>query len=220
MAFWVSSAGVDEVSPLFTHPGDLTEPILGAIPLTIAAIAIAICAIGLIRGRLTDSLFATGVVTLPLFAYALADAVLIDRSKETQFCTSCHLMEPIYQSTLADDGSLASFHVVNGATKRSKSCYTCHSGYGMQGDLSAKLAGVNHMIQTVLGSYDYPIELRGTYDIDGCLACHAESRSFRNEVHASPEISSALLAGDLSCTGTCHPAAHPAEALADPEASR
>jgi len=219
MAVSVSSAAVDATSTLFTHPRDLTEPIFGALPLAIAAAAAVICVIGLVRGRLSESLFATGVVTLPLVAYALANAVLLDRSKETQFCTSCHTMEPVYQSTLADDGSLASFHVSNGATMRSQSCYTCHSGYGMQGDVGAKWAGVNHMIHTVLGNYDYPLEMRSPYDIDGCLSCHAESRSFRNEVHASPEISSALLAGDLSCTGTCHPAAHPAEALADPEAA-
>lgn len=210
---------MDAAGTLFTHPGDLTEPIYGAIPLAIAGFAAAICVIGLVRGRLSDSLFAAGIVALPLVAYALANAVLLDRSKETQFCTSCHTMEPVYRSTLADDGSLASFHVVNGATMRSKSCYTCHSGYGMQGDLGAKWAGVNHMIQTVLESYDYPIRMRGPYDIKSCLACHAESPGFRNDVHASPEISSALLTGELSCTGACHPAAHPADALMNPDAS-
>ncbi len=201
-------------NPLFTHPGDLTEPIFGVLPLAIGVIAIGICLVGLIRGRLSGSLLAAGIVSLPVLAFALGNAVLLDRSKETQFCVSCHLMQPIYDSTRADDGSLASLHVSRGAVPTSQSCYTCHSGYGMWGDVGAKTSGVLHMLHTVMGTYDLPLELYQPYNIDGCLQCHAESTGFRGvEVHATEEIQQALLSREMSCTGACHPAAHPAEAL-------
>ena len=150
----------------------------------------------------------------PVLAFALGNAVLLDRSKETQFCVSCHIMQPIYDSTRADDGSIASLHVTRGAVPTAQSCTTCHSGYGMWGDVGAKLSGVQHMLHTVTGRYDLPLKLYQPYDIDGCLQCHAESTRFRAvEVHATPEIQGALLSREMSCTGSCHPAAHPAEAL-------
>jgi cytochrome c nitrite reductase small subunit len=207
---------VDELarSPLFTHPGDLTEPIFGVVPLVIALVAMGICVVGLVRGRLAESTLAVGIVGLPLLAFALANTVLLDRSKETEFCESCHLMVPIGESTRADDGSLASFHVSHGAVPTAQSCYGCHSGYGMWGDLNAKLSGVEHMVHTVLGSYELPLRLYRPYNIDSCLACHAESKRFRDvEVHATAEIQEALLSSEMSCTGMCHPAAHPPEAL-------
>ena len=205
---------MDAYNPLFTHPGDLTEPVFGTIPLAIAVIAMGICLVGLLRGRLTGSLLAAGVVTLPVLAFALGNAVLLDRSKETQFCISCHIMQPIYDSTRSEDGSLASIHVTRGAVPTSQSCYTCHSGYGIWGDTNAKLSGVQHMVHTALGTYELPLKLYGTYDVAGCLQCHAESASFRGvEVHAAEGIAESLLSGDMSCSGTCHPAAHPAEAL-------
>ena len=201
-----------ELSALFRHPGDLTEPVFGIVPIGVATVAIAICVVGLVRGRLGKSVLTAGIVTLPVLAFALADFVLLDRSKETQFCTSCHLMQPIHDSTVGDDGSLASAHVSRGLVPTAQSCYTCHSGYGMWGDTNAKMAGVNHMMHTVLGSYEFPLKLRRPYDINACLACHAETTGFRNvDMHAMME--EALLSRDMGCTGTCHPAAHPPEAL-------
>ncbi len=205
---------MDGDNPLFTHPGDLTEPILGVLPLAIGVVAMAICLVGLVRGRLGESLLAAGIVSLPVLAFALGNGVLLDRSKETQFCISCHIMQPIYDSTRADDGSLASLHVSRGAVPTSQSCYTCHSGYGLWGDANAKLSGVQHMTHTVMGTYELPLKLYQPYNIDGCLQCHAESTRFRAvEVHATPEIQQALLSREMSCTGACHAAAHPAEAL-------
>ena len=203
-----------EISPLFTHPGDLTEPIVGVLPLAIALVAMAICAVGLVRGRLGESLLVGGIVILPLLAFALGNAVLLERSKQTDFCVSCHVMEPIYESTRSEDGSLAATHVTRGAVPTARSCYICHSGYGIWGDVGAKLSGVEHMVHTVLGSYEYPLALYAAYDVDGCLQCHAESARFRAvEAHAVEEIQQALMAREMSCTGACHPAAHPPEAL-------
>ena len=204
----------DSLSPLFTHPGDLIDPLSGILPAAFAVVAIVICVIALVRGRLGTSILGAGIVFLPLVAVALGNALLMERSKATDFCTSCHIMVPIQESARADDGSLASFHVSRGTVPASQSCYTCHSGYGLQGDVRAKLAGLYHMIHTVRGSYELPLKLRGSFDIDSCLECHSETRSFRGvEAHQVPEVQEALLSREMGCTGTCHPAAHPPEAL-------
>lgn len=205
---------MDALSPLFTHPGDLVEPIGGFLPAAFAIAALVICAIALVRGRLRSTVLEAGIVFLPLVAVALGNAVLMERSKATDFCTSCHVMMPIQESAEADDGSLASFHVARGTVPGSQSCYTCHSGYGLLGDMSAKIAGVNHMIHTLRASYDLPLKLRAGFDIDSCLECHAETRSFRAvDAHQVPDIQEALLEREMACTGACHPPAHPPEAL-------
>ena len=161
-----------------------------------------------------EPLFAAAVVSLPAIAFALGNAVLLERSKETEFCVSCHVMEPIYESLRENDGSLASTHASRGAVPAAQSCYTCHSGYGMQGDMAAKLSGLRHMVHTVTGRYDLPLRISGAYKIESCLACHAEGSAFRGqEAHHDEDIQQALLSGEMGCTGTCHPSAHPDSAL-------
>ena len=205
------------LGPLFIHPGELVEPIFWLFPVACAVAAALICIVALIRGRLPEAVLSAGIVFLPLLAFALGNAILMERSKSTEFCASCHVMMPVHESSHEENGTLASFHLSHGAVPARESCYTCHSGYGIWGGIDAKLAGVGHMLHTVRDSYEYPISLNRAYDIDACLACHAEAKGFRAvETHQTPEIQELLLSGELGCTGTCHPPAHPPEALAGP----
>jgi hypothetical protein len=207
----------ESLGPLFIHPGELSEPVFWLLPVACAVAAAAICAVALIRGRLPETALSAGIVFLPLLAFALSNAILMERSKRTEFCGSCHVMAPVRESLQNDDGTLASFHVSHGAVPSTESCYTCHSGYGVWGGIDAKLAGVGHMLHTVRDSYDYPLAMNRPYNIDACLACHAEAKGFRAvDAHQMAEIQESLLAGEMGCAGTCHPAAHPAEALAAP----
>jgi hypothetical protein len=124
-------------------------------------------------------------------------------------------MTPIVESLQATDGSsLAAIHYTRGLVPTGDACYTCHSGYGIWGTFGAKRAGMMHMLRTVTGRYALPIELHGTFDINSCLGCHAGAASFRAvEAHQDPELQKALLDHTITCTGACHPAAHPEEAL-------
>src|SRR5262249_62138001 len=93
-------------------------------------------------------------------------------------------------------------------------CHTCHSGCGIWGTFGAKRAGVMHMVRSLTGRYALPIELEGTFDINSCLGCHAGAASFRAvTAHQDPDLQAALLSRTMSCTGACHPAAHPEDAL-------
>ena len=205
------------LGPLFIHPGELVEPIFWLLPVACALAAGTICVVALIRGRLPESVLSAGFVFLPLLAFALGNAILMERSKSTEFCASCHVMQPVHDSAREENGTLASFHLAEGAVPARESCYSCHSGYGIWGGFDAKLAGVGHMLHTVRDSYDYPLTLNQPYNIDACLSCHAEARGFRAvDAHQMVEIQEALLSGEMGCTGTCHPSAHPAEALAGP----
>ena len=209
---------MEELGPLFAHPGDLSDPIGGGLPIAIALVAMALCAAIVIRGRLGDTLLALGLVALPVTAFALSNAVLLDRSRNTDFCMSCHIMEPLLEVVSDAEPTLAAVHISRGAVRTNQSCYGCHSGYGLWGDVGAKLAGVGHMVATLTGRYELPLRIHGRYDIDACLACHAESGRFRAVVaHQLPDIQQALLAGEMGCTGACHPAAHPPEALTGKE---
>jgi len=183
-------------------------PILAALP------AMLILAWGLVRGRLPAPIGVAGLM-LTLAAYGLGMLMVMEESKDVRFCGSCHLMTPIVASLRATDGSsLAAIHFTRGLVPTNEACYTCHSGYGIWGTMDAKKAGVMHMLHTVTGDYSVPLTMHGPFDIDACLGCHAHAPRFRAvEAHQAPELQQALVTREMSCTGTCHPPAHPESAL-------
>lgn len=179
----------------------------------VAAAAAALLVWGLLRGRLPASI-GVAAVLLPIGAYGLASLYMLEGSKQVAFCGSCHVMTPIMHSLASNDGSLAAIHYSRGLVPHDDACFTCHSGYGIWGGVHAKMAGVMHMVRSATGWYTLPIALNGTFDIDSCLNCHAFSPSFRAvAAHQDPDLQKQLLSRELSCTGTCHPAAHPESAL-------
>lgn len=204
------------LGPLFASPP--VEPAIEwshVLPLLVAAPAVVILLVGLVRGRLHPSLAVAGVLVLPAAAYGLGVLMLLESSKDVRFCGSCHVMTPIVASlSNAGEESLAAIHYTRGLVPTGQACYVCHSGYGIWGTLDAKKAGVMHMVRTVTGRYDLPIALHGDFDIQSCLSCHAGAASFRAvEEHQDPDLQQALLDHSMTCTGACHPAAHPEEAL-------
>jgi hypothetical protein len=201
--------------PLFISPP--VEPAvdwLRVLPILVALPAIVILVWGLVRGRLPPAAGVAGLV-LPIAAYGLGMLMVMEESKSTRFCGSCHVMTPIVESLrAADDGSLAAIHYTRGLVPTAEACYTCHSGYGIWGTFGAKKAGVTHMWHGLTGHYDLPLRLNGTFDIASCLGCHAGAASFRAvAAHQDPDVQQALLTHTMACTGACHPAAHPEEAL-------
>jgi len=202
------------LGPLFTGPetqaGTPWSAVLAAL---VALAAVALLLVGLLRGRLPAALAGAGVL-LPVAAYGLGSLYMLEGSKQTTFCGSCHVMTPLLASLDAKDGGLAGTHYARGLVPHDEACYTCHSGYGIWGGVDAKIAGVMHMVRTVTGRYALPIALNGPFDIDSCLGCHAVTAAFRDvPAHQNEELQKQLLAREMSCTGICHPPAHPAWAL-------
>jgi hypothetical protein len=203
-----------DLGPLFVGPaGAHGVPWSHVLPLLAAIPAAVILVLGLIRGSLPPALGAAGLF-LPVVAFGLGSLLVIEDSKHVAFCGSCHVMVPLVESLAADDGSLASIHYARGLVPHDTACYTCHSGYGIWGTVDAKKAGVMHMLHTVTGEYAVPLAMHGPFDIDACLGCHAHAPRFRAvEAHQAPDLQQALVTREMSCTGACHPPAHPESAL-------
>jgi nitrate/TMAO reductase-like tetraheme cytochrome c subunit len=203
----------DELGPLF-----LDRPqthLLWIVGLLAAVPALLIAGYTLFRGQISREFGFAGLVVVPMVVLLVANLVILNRSKEVQFCGSCHEpMAPLVKSLTAKDGSLASIHYRSGAVKDETACYTCHSGYGLVGDIAAKVAGHGHMWHELSGAYEYPLKMRGPFDIDSCLDCHRSAEKFKAvPSHKDVKIQGRLMSRELSCTGTCHPRAHPDEAL-------
>jgi hypothetical protein len=169
----------------------------------------------MVRGRAPMILGTAGLFLLPAFGYVLGDIMVLQDSKQVEFCGSCHVtMGPVVEAMRSDVDTLAAMHYQHGRISHQDACYQCHSGYGIWGTTHAKRAGIMHMINTVTEKYDFPLQHRGEFDIASCLNCHAGSTPFRESLmHQDPEIQEALISGQIGCAGTCHPAAHPAYAL-------
>jgi hypothetical protein len=203
----------DKLGPLFAGKPELH--LVEGIALAASAVVVAIALYALVRGRVSRELGLAGLVVIPGFVLLLANLEVLDRSKEVRFCGSCHEpMAPLVAAVVGANDSLASIHYQGGAISTSTACYTCHSGYGLLGDFAAKRAGLVHMAHALFGTYEYPLALKRPFDIDSCLDCHRHAPKFRAvEAHHDKDLQQLLVKREMSCTGTCHPAAHPAEAL-------
>ena len=203
------------LGPLFVPPGaGHGLPWAAILPLIAAVPAIVLLVVGLFGRRPLPAALGAAAILLPVAAYAFASLYVMEGSKDVAFCGSCHVMTPIVAALDEDTESLASIHYRRGLVPHDQACYTCHSGYGIWGTMDAKVAGLMHMVRTVTGDYTLPIELHGNFDIESCLNCHAAASAFREvKEHQDPDVQKALLSHEMSCTGACHPEAHPASAL-------
>jgi nitrate/TMAO reductase-like tetraheme cytochrome c subunit len=186
----------------------LTTTILAAVIfITIALIILLILRPSLIT--------ATGGKILAFFALFVLPALMLyggtsqhlEQSKSTTFCLSCHVMEPYGKSLLIDEkGYIPAGHFQNKRIPRERACYTCHTHYTMFGNLTAKLAGLNHMWVYYLGTIPEPIKILRPYQNRECLHCHAGARSFEeNNLHLG--MRKDLGSGRTSCL-MCHSSMH------------
>jgi cytochrome c-type protein NapC len=151
---------------------------------------------------------------LPLICLGMGTTYHIDRSKQTQFCLSCHEMEPYGRSLLVDDPAhLAAAHFQNHRVPAEAACYTCHTNYAMFGGFRAKMHGLRHVYVHYLGTPPAPeaIRLYDPFNNRECLHCHLGARSFEEgAVHnADPALLSAVKANKVSCVSSgCHDVVH------------
>lgn len=201
--------------PLFVPPGaEQGLPWAAILPLVVAAPAIVLLLMGLFGRRRLPAALGAAALIVPISAYGFGALYVMEGSKDVSFCGSCHVMTPIVAALESDKESLSSIHFRRGLVPHDQACYACHSGYGIWGTMDAKIAGLMHMVRTLTGDYDLPIEMHAPFDINSCLSCHAASPAFREVAeHQDPDVQKALLSREMSCTGVCHPDAHPASAL-------
>ncbi len=160
-----------------------------------------------------------GIFLLPILTVIFGTEEHMEKAKQTEFCLSCHAMEPYGKSLLVDDDEfIPAQHFQNDRIPREEACYTCHTDYTMFGPISAKIKGINHVLVQFLGTVPDTIHLYDPYSNRQCLHCHAGSRSFEeNEVHTTPAAFRDSLANDqVSClTSGCHDVVHNVHELSD-----
>lgn len=156
------------------------------------------------RGRVLAFL---ALFLLPLLALGWGANHHLETSKSTEFCLSCHVMEPYGESLYLEEREyLPAVHFQNALVPRDRACYTCHTQYTMYGDLNAKLAGIQHLWVNYFGTPDEPITLYQPYENRECLHCHGGARSYEEaEFHEGME--GELASGETSCL-ECHELVH------------
>ena len=91
-------------------------------------------------------------------------------------------------------------------------CYTCHSDYGLFGDMQAKMAGLRHVWFYNVGGYEMPLKIRDRYNNQRCLFCHGPVKGFQEE-SAHEKNMAAIASSEKSCiSAACHVSPHPKEA--------
>src|SRR5262245_13859557 len=144
---------------------------------------------------------------LPIGASVVGFQMQVEYSKTTEFCLSCHVMEPYGKSLQIDDSSaIPAQHFQNARVPRDHACFTCHTTYAMFGDLKAKMGGLRHMYHNYIGTIPEKIELYEPYKNRECLHCHGGARTFE-ESDMHKDIRADLESNATSCL-ECHNMVH------------
>jgi len=195
-------------------------------PLLISLIALSLMLIALLvaRPQMTSTrggkmLAFLVLFALPLLCMAVGVSSEMQRSKSTQFCLSCHVMEGYGRSLyIVDPAHLPAAHFQNHRVPADQACYTCHTNYAMFGGFRAKLHGLRHVYVQYLGTIPQQIHLYEPYNNRECLHCHLGARSFEEGVvhNADPDLLPAVKANKVSCLSSgCHDTVHDVSRLKD-----
>src|SRR5215470_16677 len=128
---------------------------------SIALIAIFVFRPGLTGTSAGKTMAFLVLFALPLLCLGMGFSAELDRSKSTEFCLSCHIMEPYGKSLRIDDTfHLAAAHYQNHRVPRDEACYTCHTNYAMFGGVKAKIGGLRHLYAYYLGHPPKPEDIK------------------------------------------------------------
>jgi hypothetical protein len=178
------------------------------------ALSIVLAAVFLIRPSLTSAagwkiVAFIGLCVLPALCIVGGMNTHVQRSEQTQFCISCHVMVPYGQSLYVDDPShIPAQHFQNHRVPADMACYSCHADYSIYGPLKDKMQGLKRIYMQYVSAPPNPITISGGFKNAQCLHCHLGGRNFEeNPVHAA--MMDSLKSNQTSClTSGCHDTAH------------
>ncbi len=180
------------------------------------ALSIVLACVFLIRPSLTHAaswkiLAFIGLCVLPALCIVGGMNTHIQRSEQTQFCISCHVMVPYGRSLYVDEPShLPAQHFQNHRVPADMACYSCHADYSIYGPLKDKMQGLKRIYMQYVSTPPDPaaITIPGGFKNDQCLHCHAGARDFEEDAIHSAMMDS-IKSGQTSClTSGCHDTAH------------
>ena len=188
-----------------------------AVVLILVGLTLLIVFLVIIRPEITAARGGKILAFLALFIFPVFAGVMgfenhMERSKQTAFCLSCHVMEPYGKSLNVDDPNyLAAAHYQNSRIPRDHACYTCHTNYTIYGTFRDKFRGLRHAYKYYIGHPANPIKLYEPINNRECLHCHLGARSFeQGAVHnADPQTMADIKGNKLSCMSSgCHDTVH------------
>jgi hypothetical protein len=152
-------------------------------------------------------LLLVALFVLPAMTMLAGNVVGFHHTKQS--CSQCHTMDP-WVADMHDPRSttLAAKHYQRRWINEDQ-CYTCHSGYGLAGNVKAKIGGLSHVTHYYLTGVPSEIKIREAFPASTCLHCHADTvRYLKIDQHIDPEMKPKIESGELSCF-ECHAAPHP-----------
>jgi nitrate/TMAO reductase-like tetraheme cytochrome c subunit len=181
--------------------------------LTALVIVVVISRPSLVSGTGGKTLALVAIAVLPAVATTFGLNAQLEASKTTEFCLSCHVMQPYGESLQLDDQAhVPAAHFQNSRVPRDHACYSCHTTYSLYGDAEAKMKGMRHLWINYFGTIPEKIELYEPFKNRECLHCHDGARTFEaNEFHQ--EYRQQLATNETSCL-ECHEQTHDIENLA------
>ena len=148
-----------------------------------------------------------GLLVLPGMTMLSGNVVGFHRVKNS--CTQCHTMDP-WVRDMKDPKSttLVAMHYQNRWIPDDQ-CYTCHTGYGLAGNIQAKIGGLGHVAHEYFTGVPAVIKIHRPFNVDTCLHCHDQSAKYQKiEQHVDAEMKPKIQSGELSCF-ECHTSPHP-----------
>jgi nitrate reductase cytochrome c-type subunit len=187
--------------------------LVGSLVVFAAAMAIVIALRPSITNSTGGKIFAfAALLVVPVLAGTAGVSEHVEKSKETEFCLSCHVMEQYGKSLHIDDRAhIPAVHYQNHLVPADRACFTCHTTYTLFGDYNAKIHGLRHVYVQYLGTIPAQIKLYEPYKNRECLHCHLGARSFEEGAthNLEPATLPAVKAGKLSCISSgCHDTVH------------
>jgi len=180
-------------------------------------IAILLVAAVMLRPSLTGGRGGKVLAFVALFLFPVGVAFMgasehMERSHQTEFCLSCHIMEPYGRSLRIDEPQyLPAAHFQNARIPRDQACYACHTDYVMYGTIRDKIRGMHHVYAQYIGHPANPIHLYTPFNNRECLHCHEGARSFEEGVvhSADPTVMAGIKSNQISCLSAgCHTSVH------------
>ena len=158
-----------------------------------------------------------GIFLLPLLICSMSLETHMEKSKQTEFCLSCHMMKTHGMSLYVDDKEyIPAVHFQNHRIPKDQACFTCHTTYTLYGDYAAKLRGLKHLYYQYIGTIPDTIHLYEPFSNRECLHCHEGARSFEEQsIHLSSVVlMDSIKRNQMSCLSSgCHDIAHDIKGL-------
>jgi cytochrome c-type protein NapC len=150
-----------------------------------------------------------GLCVLPALCIVGGMNIHMQRSEQTKFCTSCHVMVPYGRSLYIDDPTfIPAQHFQNHRVPADMACYACHADYTIYGPVKDKIQGITRIYMQYVKTPPDPASIRiaGGYKDSQCLHCHLGARNFEeNPVHTA--LMDSLTSNQVSCL-SCHNMVH------------